>query len=112
MRWCLRVKLAHNWSAFADLLLATGDLPIVEHSRKDAFWGAIETGSGTLVGVNALGRLLMELRESVRSGQIEESSPVSPPNIPNFLLVGRAIGEIIPPGYVDSSDKREGGFSR
>src|SRR5690606_37437152 len=30
MRWCLRVKLAQNWHKFSELLLATGDKPIVE----------------------------------------------------------------------------------
>ncbi|MER8550014.1 NADAR family protein [Mesorhizobium sp. M1169] len=40
MRWCLRVKLAQNWETFSALLLATGDRPIVEDSRKDVYWGA------------------------------------------------------------------------
>ena len=40
MRWCLRVKLAQNRRAFGGLLLATGNLPIVEQSRWDDFWGA------------------------------------------------------------------------
>ena len=38
MRWCLRVKLAQNWQKFGDLLLTTGNRPIVEKSRKDDFW--------------------------------------------------------------------------
>ena len=63
MRWCLRVKLAQIWDEFSRLLLATGDRPIVEESRKDEFWGAKVVNTDTLVGVNALGRLLMELRE-------------------------------------------------
>ena len=67
MRWCLRVKLAQNWTTFGRLLLSTGDAPIVEDSRKDAFWGAKRTDDGELVGTNALGRLLMELREELKS---------------------------------------------
>ena len=53
MRWCLRVKLAQNWKKFRDALMETGDLPIVEHSRRDDFWGAKPIDEKTLVGVNA-----------------------------------------------------------
>src|SRR5207302_1470417 len=35
MKWCLRVKLAQNWNKFGELLLSTGQRPIVEDSRKD-----------------------------------------------------------------------------
>ena len=63
MRWCLRVELAQNWDSFSERLLETGDLPIVEQSRRDDFWGAKPVDKDTLIGVNALGRLLMELRE-------------------------------------------------
>lgn len=71
MRWCLRVKLAQNWQKFGDLLLATSDRSIVEESPKDDFWGAKAVDDETLVGVNALGRLLMELREELRSPKPE-----------------------------------------
>lgn len=90
MRWCLRVKLLQNWNKFGDLLLSTEDKPIVEDSHKDDFWGAIPIDSEQLVGVNALGRLLMELREELRinpnSLQIVEVL-----NIPDFLLLGQSI---------------------
>src|SRR2546427_654299 len=56
MRWCLRVKLAQNWRAFSELLLKTGERPIVEESRKDDFWGAKPVDERTLVAVNGLGR--------------------------------------------------------
>jgi type I restriction enzyme S subunit len=49
MRWSLRVKLAQNWREFGRLLLATGDRPIVEQSRKDDFWGAKVAEEGSLV---------------------------------------------------------------
>ena len=71
MRWCLQVKLIQNWEAFRGLLLETGDQPIVEQSRKDDFWGAEPVDKRTLVGVNALGRLLMELREVVKNEGVE-----------------------------------------
>lgn len=96
MRWCLRVKLAQNWEKFSELLLRTGDRQIVEESRKDDFWGAKPVEDGTLVGINVLGRLLMELREAVKSQASSAFRVVEPPNIPEFLLFGRpiqAIGE-------------------
>ncbi len=89
MRWCLRVKLATHFSKFTQLLLSTGDRPIVEDSRKDAFWGAIPVDTATLVGRNVLGRLLMELRDEVRRGV--ELRRVEPPAVGNFLLLGKPI---------------------
>ena len=91
MKWCLRVKLAQNWLAFGDLLLATGDYPIVEDFRKDDYWGAKAIDDGTLAGKNVLGRLLMELREKLRRDP-ENLKVVDPPPLAGFLL----LGEIIP----------------
>jgi type I restriction enzyme S subunit len=92
MRWCLRMKLASNWSAFSELLLRTGDRPIVEQSRKDDFWGAKAVGDGsTLVGMNVLGRLLMELREQVKKHGRDAFLRVETPDIPDFHLLGRPI---------------------
>jgi type I restriction enzyme, S subunit len=91
MRWCLRVKLAQNWRAFGELLLSTGDLPIVEQSRKDDFWGAKVSKDGSLVGMNVLGRLLMELREQLKSGDIEGLKLIEPPPITNFVLYHQPI---------------------
>lgn len=91
MRWCLRVKLAQNWGEFGGLLLATGDRPIVEQSRKDDFWGAKVTDEVTLVGMNVLGRLLMELREQLRSDESGSLRFIEPLAISEFLLFGRPI---------------------
>jgi type I restriction enzyme S subunit len=91
MRWCLRVKLAQNWEKFSELLLRTGERPIVEESRKDDFWGAKPVDERTLVGMNVLGRLLMELREAVRSQGRQALELVQPPAISEFLLFGRQI---------------------
>lgn len=93
MRWCLRVKLAQNFDSFSRLLLASGDKPIVEQSKKDAFWGAKPEGPDRLVGANVLGRLLMELRQAVREG-IEDLRHVAPLDLPEFLLFGRPIEAI------------------
>ena len=94
MRWCLRVKLAQNWQEFGKLLLETGERPIVEDSRKDDFWGAKPTDDQTLVGMNALGRLLMELREAVKNENRDTFLHVKPLAIPDFLLFGKLIGEV------------------
>lgn len=92
MRWCLRMKLANNWSAFSELLLRTGDRPIVEQSRKDDFWGAKVVGDGSaLVGMNVLGRLLMELREQVKEHGRDAFLRVETPDVPDFQLLGRPI---------------------
>lgn len=94
MRWVLRVKLAMHWPEFGGLLLATGDKPIVEDSRRDDFWGALRQEEGTLVGMNVLGRLLMELREELKSPGKEALRVVAPPPIPDFLLFGQPIEQV------------------
>jgi ribA/ribD-fused uncharacterized protein len=91
MRWCLGVKLAQNWSKFSELLLRTGDCPIVEESHKDDFWGAKSMDEQTLVGTNALGRLLMELRERIKNSSQESLTHVEPLPIPDFFLDGKII---------------------
>jgi type I restriction enzyme, S subunit len=91
MRWCLRVKLAQNWREFGRLLLATGHRPIVEQSRKDDFWGAKVADDGTLVGMNVLGRLLMELREQLKGDEAEGLRFIEPLAISEFLLFGQPI---------------------
>ena len=91
MRWALRVKLVQNWVEFSALLRHTKGRPIVEESHRDVFWGARPTGEGTLRGRNALGRLLMELREQVLAGEISRATTVPPPAIPDFMLFGRPV---------------------
>jgi len=110
MRWCLRMKLANNWNTFSELLLRTGERPIVEESRKDDFWGAkvIDDG-GTLVGMNVLGRLLMELREQVKQHGRDAALDIAPPDIPQFLLFGQPIevAGALPP--TQAADEQEQG---
>ena len=103
MRWCLRVKLAQNWSSFGHLLLSTGDAPIVENSRKDDFWGAKPT-QGVLVGMNILGRLLLELRENLKGPDRDNLRVVEPLQIPDFSLNGQSIGRI---AFLDEQAPRE-----
>jgi len=97
MRWCLRMKLAQNWASFSELLLRTDDRPIVEESRRDDFWGAKPVDDRTLVGMNVLGRLLMELRDAVKSHGGDAFLTLEPPDIPGFLLVGLPIGAVVGP---------------
>ena len=70
MRLTLHAKHLVIPGAVEAELRHTGTRPIVEISRHDAFWGAQPKAGGTLVGVNMLGRLWMELREEVRTGQV------------------------------------------
>lgn len=93
MRWCLRVKLAQNWKSFSELLLETDNLPIVEESSKDSFWGAKPTQGNILVGVNTLGRLLMELREDLKVNQ-QLLTVIHPLKIDNFYLNNELIQPI------------------
>jgi ribA/ribD-fused uncharacterized protein len=95
MKWCLRVKLLQHWREFGEILLRTGDGPIVEQSSKDPFWGAIADKSGqVLKGTNVLGRLLMELRSSLRKSPADLEI-VRPVPIESFYLLGRPIGQMV-----------------
>lgn len=95
MRWCLRVKLAQNRATFGALLLETGDLAIVEKSFKDSYWGAKPSVDGSvLVGMNVLGRLLMELREELRSGEFDRREFVQALKVADFCLYGQWIAPI------------------
>jgi ribA/ribD-fused uncharacterized protein len=85
MKWCLRVKLVSNWPKFSKLLLETGTRPIVEDSRKDDFWGA-KPDESFLRGCNVLGRLLMELRDKLRSDPTALYI-VEPLRVPDFMLL-------------------------
>lgn len=95
MHWCLQVKLAQNWDRFSSLLLETRDRPIVEESRRDDLWGAKPVDEQTLIGRNVLGRLLVELRESVRRGKREDLLRVLPPPVLEFTLHGKPIDAIV-----------------
>ncbi len=109
MRWCLRVKLVQNWEKFGELLLSTGNKPIVEESYRDPFWGAKPINSETLSGMNILGRLLVELREKLRDLEASRLWVVEPPPLPQFLLLGRQISliEIAKPKTISICETRE-----
>jgi ribA/ribD-fused uncharacterized protein len=97
MRWALQIKLSQNWDSFSSLLAKTGQKQIVEYSVKDKIWGAIPQGD-ELVGVNALGRLLMEMREKYITSN-ERLYCVDPINVNGFLLYDFRIEKICDDDY-------------
>ncbi len=89
MRWCLEVKLFQNWDKFSLLLESTGTKYIVEVTPTDKVWGAVLKGD-TYEGVNALGRLLMEIREKYIFNK-ETPSIICPPEVANFKIFNEII---------------------
>ncbi|MBK8623990.1 MAG: NADAR family protein [Saprospiraceae bacterium] len=99
MRWVLEIKLAQNKDKFGKLLTSTGQKPIVEYSPKSKLWGAVQSGD-QLVGINALGRLLMELRQKYIH-QKQDLFCVEPLNIEQFLLYNHPISTICDDFYYE-----------
>ena len=62
MRAAVKQKFAAH-SALARLLLGTGDEELIEAAPRDFFWGCRKDGTGC----NWLGRILMEVREELKS---------------------------------------------
>lgn len=58
----LRCKFKQN-PKLSNLLLSTNDNFLVEHTKKDAYWGDGEDGSG----LNMLGHLLMAVRYELKT---------------------------------------------
>ena len=72
MRITLRLKFKCNQIPLEDNLLLTGTRTIIEdcsarRTESGAFWGAAELPNGLLYGQNMLGKLLMELRNELRT---------------------------------------------
>lgn len=87
MRWCINVKLAQNILTFGELLNQTSSRYIVENSSKDNFWGAIpDKDENVFTGKNALGRLLMELRQKYQSKHWIDLLYITPPEIDDFYI--------------------------
>jgi hypothetical protein len=80
-----------GWTKFGSVLERAGQHSIVEESTKDEFWSAKPRDDGTLIGMNVLGRLLMELRQQfleVKSGRAKE---IKYPFVPHFYLFGKPL---------------------
>ena len=95
MRWCIKLKLYQNWQTLKMLFKETGNLPIVEESYKDTFWGAKPINERELVGINALGRLLMQLREEFINYEDNDKVTIEAPNIENLKLYDEIINTVI-----------------
>ena len=63
MAWVLQMKLSQNFEKMYKVYQNTQGKMIVEKSRRDSFWGAIEQITGKLRGQNVLGRLHVSLRD-------------------------------------------------
>lgn len=63
MNYCVRLKYQQHQRAMDRVLDDTLGLPIVEKSRKDRLWGAVNDYKGNLVGENLLGCLWMIIRD-------------------------------------------------
>lgn len=100
MRWALEIKLSQNWNKFSQILKETQDKSIVEFANDNKIWGAKPNGDNELMGINALGRLLMELREK-HVYRDERIFCVNPPNIAAFLLYNQPIDIICDEDIID-----------
>jgi len=90
MQWVIELKLSQNWESFSSLLKATGEKNIVELTPKPKVWGAVKNGD-YCEGVNALGRLLMFIRDKyVKTNN--RLYCVSPLDIEQFCFLGYPIG--------------------
>lgn len=100
MRWALEIKLAQNWDKFSKILKETQNKSIVEYATDNKIWGAKPINNDELVGVNALGRLLMELREKYIS-ENNRIYCVNPPDVPALLLYNQHIDIICDDMIID-----------
>jgi hypothetical protein len=64
MRRAVRAKFQTH-ADIREILLGTGDAPLVENAPGDYYWGCGKDGSGK----NRLGQILMEVREALRQGE-------------------------------------------
>jgi len=68
------LRLKFRDPGLREKLLATGDRQLIEGNNwKDTTWGAIRDKDGAWKGRNELGRLLMKIRDELRSGAGESS---------------------------------------
>ena len=89
MRYVLRAKFGSTQGGLLDLLRGTGEIPIVEVSHRDDYWGARPVG-GRFVGRNVLGRLLMELRAELQAHPSGAPLLIEP-RFPDPVLLGRPL---------------------
>ncbi len=88
MKFCLEIKLQQNWDKLYEVLLSTEHLPIVEEAPDGKVWGAVLKGD-YYIGTNALGRLLMQLREDYVFSN--KTSKIFIPSVGDLFLLGKEI---------------------
>lgn len=76
MNYCIRLKYLQHRDEIDIVLDHTEDRPIVEKSRRDNLWGAVNDYKGNLVGENLLGELWMMIR-SERPNIVLPKLPIS-----------------------------------
>jgi len=94
MRWVIQIKAAQHKKEFLFPLVQTGGRSIVEESTKDVFWGAIGFRE-CFIGMNVLGRLLMELRQGAQDDTVDLMR-VAPPVVNDFFLFGEPVAAALP----------------
>jgi hypothetical protein len=78
MRKAVRAKFEQH-EELRTLLLSTGDAILAEHTSNDNYWG---DGGGDSKGKNMLGKILMEIREEIKSSRKTRVS--DKPNYPTI----------------------------
>lgn len=108
MEWCLHLKLAQHWMGFGEILIKTGNRPIVEQSSNSPFWGAMPSRKieDMFEGENRLGNILTRLRDDYSNDTTDRIalSPlrvVNPPDINNLLILGQPVSQWRPGKPVD-----------
>jgi ribA/ribD-fused uncharacterized protein len=73
MEFCLLIKLYQNYNSLKSYLDQTNNLPIVEYSKKDNFWGAVPSkeDDGILYGENHLGKLWDKIKQKLNENNIK-----------------------------------------
>jgi len=95
MRHSLRLRYGHHPEEMSELFAKTKEVPIVEISSRDNFWGTFNE-NGILRGENILGRLWMELRQEVADHDPTTPFEVAAPKIPELTLCGRQVTTFTP----------------
>ena len=57
MSWVVALKTSQHFTTLKPRLLEDYGKRIVEYSKKDDYWGAVNNGNGVLIGHNYLGRI-------------------------------------------------------
>lgn len=93
MKMVVAIKYLQYQMHFAKIFDMTEDLPIVEISNFDYFWGAKRVG-GSLVGENVLGRIWMGVREFYRENGLINQREFDVHEGVNIVLLDEKVSSI------------------